>query len=474
MFLLLCLNMRQIIFLMKNNLVLLITGCFVWLMTSCLGNDDNNTEYVLPKNCQIGTFTLSHDSIKDLDKVKFTIDQLNGEIFNMDSLPYGTLLKKAICKITYVSESAVGGLKVMQEASNDTIDWNGTDSLDFSKPVKFLVTAYDGVTTKLYTSRVNTHQLNPDTLEWSLFATQITGQTMREQKVIPVTYNERDCYFLYAQPAGLNLPYRLFYSEVSDMKSWKELTLEGLDVANEIIFSQLTEYEGMFYLPSANGTLYGSSSGISWTPVAEAPYVSYILGDVKEGGRQTSALAAIVKDNDVLKFAARDNKGIWTTGEDVPANFPLIGFGKENYTSYYNSYLMVVGGKTKDNQLTNYSWGTIDGTHWALLTDEDSNYFGKREGVMVTTYDDKIYLFGGIDAAGKAYKDIYETIDKGLTWSLVDSMIIFPPTYRERGYASIVVDKEKYINIFGGKMTSNGNVMQEIWRGRINRLGFKE
>ncbi len=456
---------------MKKNLVLLITGCFVWLMSSCLGDDNDNTEYVLPKNCQIATFTLSHDSISDLGDVKFSIDQLNGLIFNMDSLPYGTKLEKAICKIEYVSSSAVSSLKVMQEAVGDTIDWNGTDSLDFSKPVKFQVIAYDGVTKKEYISKINIHTVIPDTLEWSLYATEITGQTMKEQKVIMVPYEGRDCYFLYAQPAGTSLPYRLFYSEVSDMKTWTPLELLGLPT-DKIILSQITEYEGTYYVPSTDGILYASPAGRSWSPVADAPYISYVLGDVKEGGRQTSAMSVIVKEDDILKFGARDSKGAWTIGNAVPENFPVSGFGKENYASLYNSYLMVVGGRTANNQLSNYSWGTIDGVDWALLTDENSNYFIKREGVMVTAYDDKIYLIGGIDAAGKAYSDIYETIDKGLTWSLVDSMIVLPNTYRERGFSSIIVDKDQYISIFGGKMSTNGNVMQEIWRGRINRLAF--
>jgi hypothetical protein len=94
------------------------------------------------------------------------------------------------------------------------------------------------------------------------------------------------------------------------------------------------------------------------------------------------------------------------------------------------------------------------------------------EGIMVKTYDDKIYMIGGIDATGKASTVIYETVDKGVTWASVDSMIILPDTYRGRGFGSIMVDKDQYLNIIGGKMSYRGNVMQEIWRGRINRLAY--
>ena len=64
-------------FLMKNKLVLFITGCFALVLSSCLKSEDV-TDIELVKNCQISSFKLSSDSISGLDTVKFTIDQLTG------------------------------------------------------------------------------------------------------------------------------------------------------------------------------------------------------------------------------------------------------------------------------------------------------------------------------------------------------------------------------------------------------------
>ena len=69
-------------FLMKNKIILFLAGCLVLLMNSCLGSDD--VEYTIPKNCQITSFTLKNDSVPELSKVDFTIDQLDGRIFNID------------------------------------------------------------------------------------------------------------------------------------------------------------------------------------------------------------------------------------------------------------------------------------------------------------------------------------------------------------------------------------------------------
>ena len=100
--------------------------------------------------------------------------------------------------------------------------------------------------------------------------------------------------------------------------------------------------------------------------------------------------------------------------------------------------------------------------------------FTKREGAMITNYDDKFFLIGGIDASNKALKDMYQSIDYGISWSLIDSMVVLPTDYAARGFSSIIVDKENFVNIFGGKISTGSNDLNQLWRGRINRLIPKE
>ena len=97
---------------MKNKLVLFITGCFALVLSSCLKSEDV-TDIELVKNCQISSFKLSSDSISGLDTVKFTIDQLTGRIFNIDSLPFGTKIEKVVCTITVqpVAMQLIGGIE---------------------------------------------------------------------------------------------------------------------------------------------------------------------------------------------------------------------------------------------------------------------------------------------------------------------------------------------------------------------------
>ena len=105
-----------------------------------------------------------------------------------------------------------------------------------------------------------------------------------------------------------------------------------------------------------------------------------------------------------------------------------------------------------------------------MLTDY---LFSKRQGSSIAYYDEMYYLIGGIGENNQPLKDIYRSSDYGVTWNYIDSLIVLPTNYQARGFASLLVDPDNYLMIFGGKSSEKGNVIGDIWRGRINRLGFE-
>jgi hypothetical protein len=447
---------------MKNDIVLFITGCTMMLMASCLGSDDINTTEI--KNAQISSLVLSHDSVTGLANVKFTIDQLNGYIFNKDSLPYGTKVDKVICTLTYEIGVNAIGVTTQQAAGDTTYLWNGSDSIDFTHPVKFTTTAYDNSTTKNYRAWVNIHQVVPDSMVWERHATRMTGTDAVEQKAIKHIYEGRDVYLLYIKTAT---DCQLFYSPVTDAKTWTKLSLSGLP--NNTDLSQITSCEQTLYAP-AGGSLYQSPDGLTWSRVADTPSVKALLGVVNKGRNISPLLAAVVESEGANVFAAMNSAKQWTTGDATPANFPLSGFGSLSYERMSNTYLAVVAGKDKTNAPLNTTWATSDARSWATLSGEKENFFEKKAGVMLTFYDDRFYLVGGVNAEGRAVKDIHVSLDNGTTWTPADSLKAFPQEYTPRGYASIEVDANQYMLIFGGKTSGDAKPLDELWRGCINRL----
>lgn len=458
---------------MKNKVGLFIAGCFAFLLTACLGSDDP-VVYQIDLDCRIISFRLSSDSIPNLKSVKFTIDQVNSKIFNLDSLPYGTALDTAACIITYSNSTAVYVNKVRPQATGDTIYWQGTDSIyiNFSKPVSFEVTSVDQLTAKTYHVQVNIHQVNPDSLVWSSYNNQILNQTIAEQKVVSHTYGNEKGYFMYSRPNEALNNIKLHYSNASDMNHWEELTLRGLP-ADGIILTQITEFNNKLYATSYSGVLYASTDGQNWA-IAEngSPSVKYLLGTIKNSERYPlSILSTIINHEGGLRFAAMNENSEWKIGDKVPEGFPVTGFANCSYYNMYNEYVMIAAGRDKNNQLLNTTWSTMNGETWALLTKENVNYSAK-EGAMLAQYDDKFFLIGGIDKSNAGTKEIYCSIDHGLTWTIQDSLVVFPEQFTGRGFSSIIVDEDNYINLFGGKTSGDSNDLNEIWRGRINRLGF--
>ncbi|MDR0744110.1 MAG: DUF6242 domain-containing protein [Tannerella sp.] len=448
---------------------LLIVG-LAFLMSSCLGNDDTTIDDWNLGNAQISTFSLSNDSIEGLSDVVFTIDQLNGKIYNRDSMPYGTVIdEKVICSISY-EFGALGTIFVSSE-TGDTVYWNGSDSVDFSSPVLITVYPYDGVSTKTYEAWINIHQVNPDSMVWELYSGLIPGKSFSEMKIL--SYN--DSYYMYAKdPSGFGtgVECKLYRSETSDMVKWEQIPLTGMP--ENTVLSRMTEYESFLYTFTTDGELYRSADGRSWSQVEDVPYIQVLIGsipEIKTGG--SPVLSGISKVDETLRFVVMNENMEWQTGTVVPASFPLSGFDALNYEAMYYPYLSISGGRDSEDHLSGMTWSTMNGLSWISITNEQSG-FSSREGPVFFSYDDTLfYLIGGLDASGAALKDVYYSKDRGVTW-WQDTVHIMPEDYSARGFSSVIIDKDNFILLFGGKVGKDTNILNELWRGRINRLGFRK
>lgn len=455
---------------MEKKILLLLTGCFALLLSSCLGSDDP-VEYDIAKNCQISSFVMKHDSIPTLATTKFTIDQLNGRIFNQDSLPYGTKVDKVVVTAKYAFDMSIGMVQAIQEAVGDTINWNGKDSLDYSKPVKFIVTAYDGFTKKIYDTRLNVHQVVPDSMVWSLENTPLPGTSVAVRKVIPFMKEKSEEYFMYTQETD---GYHLYTASPGALGSWSTHTLTGLPKGT-INLEQITEYENQLYVPSTDHKLYRSEDGLNWVALEGTPSVISLLGTVREEetAKKQSALAIVASIEGENRFASMDKDGVWKEGEEISTGFPVSAFSPISYNVMFRERLMLAGGKTADGKVVSSVWSTMDGLDWVSLISDAK--FGARQGAAVAQYDSTFFMIGGFDDKGIALKDIYRSRDNGLTWIVSDTLVVMPEAYKAKAFSSTLVDNEtNYIYLFGGKEKQNTNDSGELWRGRINRLGFKK
>ena len=112
-------------------------------LTGC-NSTGQTLDYEPPSGAVVKSFSLSADDkvLENLDKVFFSIDLTTGNIFNADSMPYGTKTDKLVPVITTGGASAVELVVSRPEKEDTTYNYltNSTDSIDFSyAPVKLKI-----------------------------------------------------------------------------------------------------------------------------------------------------------------------------------------------------------------------------------------------------------------------------------------------------------------------------------------------
>ena len=164
--------------------------------SSCLSSDDNEVTYY--DDSAISSFTLGtlnrtmHTlSSKGVDSVyqttiagssyQFYIDQDKREIYNPDSLPYGTDVKHVICTVIAKNNGLIG---IKSLVSDSVFSYSSTDSIDFSTPRQMVAIANSGKATRYYTVRVNVHQEEADVFNWADMGKQEYFSSLNGMKAV--------------------------------------------------------------------------------------------------------------------------------------------------------------------------------------------------------------------------------------------------------------------------------------------------
>ncbi len=425
---------------------------------SCLG-DDSTTTTTNTHDAQIYAFSMSSDNISELSEITFSIDQLNGLIYNSDSLAYDTDLSKVLCSITVNSASAI----VMRpEATGDTITWASSDSIDFSKPVMIDVYSSDGTTKKTYTAQLNVHQQEGNQITWTRLTNRATNRVIYSQKTLLLN----DVYCTYISTTGGFAMYTSL-----DGKAWTEQTLADFPANADL--STMVEFQNELYLATKTLDVYESSDGRRWSKKTDAPTVKTFLGNIPATTTASAFLCAILNIGGEYYWWVSDLKAKSDTATvSIPANFPISGFGAASNYNADARYtgLIVAGGRTAQDDLLNTTWRTSDGLQWVQLGDEKATNFNKKEGVSLAYYDDKYYLIGGRDANDTYYDAMFVSVTNGVTWIKADTLNTMTDLYSPRANASIIV-KDNHLMLFGG--TNSNSWFDDVWSGFLNKLGFK-
>ena len=436
-------------------LAVLLTG------VSCLGE----TEKVTSPQAAITSFTIGYYPVRVHDinwhgrdtiiyetqggvMYPMTIDQLNNEIYNIDSLAYGS----DISAVTSTVVSTGTLFYCYADNTDESYLWSSYDSIDFTRRLLFTVVSTDGTYTRKYNVKVNVRTVFPDSLIWS--DSDDTGfPVLTDMSVL----ERSDTIFCFGKDASgaASVTYRKDVNE-----NWNGANqINGFSAAD---WKQgVTLCAGRFYTVS-DGSLYGSTDGVNWSSVKTG--VKNLFVSLNDDG----LLWAVSGDNEIIRTS---DMAEWVTVQSVPEGFPGSSTIITSYPLATNANITrwVLVGVSDDNPYASV-WTMLTGdTVWTQVDAPDRTELRLPavQNLSMIRYDGDLFCFG------RGSEWFRQSCDNGITWYECNSYteefsswnryMQLPDAIKGSDIGlACTVDSKGSIWI----MTEDG----QVWRGAINRL----
>ena len=437
-------------------------------LSSCLSSDDDtNIEYT--HDTAITAFSLgtmnryylgkTSDGTKDStyattiagSNYKFYIDQVNRQIYNVDSLPTKTRTAAVLATISSKNSSPIF---IMNKNCPEKIDsakyYSSTDSIDFSQPrmVRVYNNSLNAYVT--YTVKVNVHQQEGNEFKWQAKA-QLNEQlaALSDLKVLAL---ESDIYVFGKTLGGM----KIYKSAASDGNNWAEVTANQAFAAAD--YQNAVQMGDQLYILS-DGKVYASTDAATWNQVGEDSQLKQLVGASSKYLYAFTATGIAV---------SKDNGATWVA-QKMDADFSLLP--TQNLSMNVSTIASV---KNVENVLLlgtrDASYGDTIATLWNHVADYSANapesawnyieYDAHQSGKMPMM--DQVLVCGadsGFVALGSNGK-WYKSKNGGLTWG-VDSLVTMPAGFsaatQRFGFCR---DKDNFYWV-----VRNGSV----WKGRFNK-----
>lgn len=439
------------------------------LASSCASEE----EYVLSNDCYISSFTLgdvkrlmttvnaegqdsTYTITYDASSYPMTVDQIKMTITNKDSLPVNSQIGAVLA---IVSSSGSVAYKKVSEGDDAWKSYSSSDSIDFTSPLTFRVVSPDYSAIRDYTLQVNVHQQEGKEFSWEKVAE--AGAWADAETVKTAVWKGRT--WLYCMENGR---VRAFATDLSDGREWAEQPVTGCEAAD---VTTLTEFGDTLYMSGTDGTLMCSEDGLEWSACATDRGVRLLAAD------HTWLYA--LSDGRIWRSA---DGASWTDEEldETPDFLPEQDFTAVTYTQENGLERTLLAGNRgmvgypSDEAAMVWSHSRTKGQDtapWTYFNAAPDNHYAcpRLRSLNIVRYDDLLLAFGGASldgAAHPAYDGFYVSRDNGVTWK-ADETYVLPDDLKGKDVpASAAVDTEYRVWLAVGG---------EVWRGRLNELGFE-
>ncbi|MDP4277342.1 MAG: DUF6242 domain-containing protein [Bacteroidota bacterium] len=440
------------------------------LMTGILASCWDNFEEQSFDSANVISFSFaSQDTCDGIASYVFNIDQFKGEIYNVDSLPYGSKVDYLLPTISF--QSSNGKVYI-----NDTTLWSSSsDTLDFTNPLKLTNTSSDGTLTRKYIIHVNVHQVDPDSVLTNYMPSTLPAESPRN-KVLDMGDTGFRCYFS-SPVTGF-----IAYQSNPDVSVWTPQLVSGLSESMNI--QSVCRFNSNFYACSESGKLYMSTDGLNWMQAGNANTFVTLYGSLNRKyltDDNPCYLIGLVKTNSGEIHSAKSADAVnWVEGSSVDDDFPVADYGAFKETNVTNVQYYTVGtGLRADGAFSSSLWSTDDGLEWVQISSGEDLPIASVKGATLCSYDNKVVCFGGINANGKLVKTVSISKDRGKYWVNAPDDWVFPKVKAGLAYGSIVVrhiadlvnDKDREFMWFFGGRNQDGTAYS-VWKAYEHKMLF--
>ncbi len=476
-------------------------------------SSSSESEIELDGSAIVKSFTLAENDkvLADLDSVFFSIDLVNGEIFNADSLPKGTRIKALTASIVTDNASAVTLYIPRPGLADSVVNYleHSSDTIDFSNgPVRLEVVSLNGVTKKDYNVRVNVHNVVSDSLCWgsTAYAPLQAPAGATAQRTVT-----RDSYTYTFATDGTAYS----VAATGDMAAWDA---QDFTPGFDMDVNSITATDDAFYALATDGTLYSATAPAGpWT--SAGVHFSHLYGGY--GSELLGLCSDVNLTPGLLSYPSMRPL-------DAPDGFPVAGTSPAvilEAPMATSAQMIIAGGIDADGAPTANAYG-YDGNRWVQLTSAKplpkamsgvavAPYYSLRARVIEWRPEvfPTLLAFGGREASGSINTVVYMSRDWGMNWQKADSLLQPGPqmpalhgaqtlvasrtlsvgrsaSWTETGMpcrlplgarletpslsravAPVEEWEAPYIYLVGG-YDASGNLNREMWRGVINRFTF--
>lgn len=439
--------------------------------------------------------------LENLDSVFFSIDLVNRQIFNADSLPFGTDVSKLTVSVNTPNSPTLEMIFVSPATGKDTIiniTDSPKDSINFAYGTQYLrVTAPNGTSVANYRVKVNVHKVQPDSLMWTSGATGTlpTPISMPAEQSTVRLGDKLMCLAGTSRRVTLSTT-----ADPYDFNSW-----QSIDVtlpANSII-SSLTAADDALYLLTADGALYSTTDPAmaSWTEVEPASASwTHLYGEFD--GKLVG-----VRGSEWATWPPSVSGSIASLGSDFPVA------QTSQLVTYMSDWAiepqaLMVGGKSADGTLTGAAWG-FNGSEWFRLSSTSGvrqlpaadgytlfPYFTYTAGKNWVYTPRAVWIAIGHEVSAdlrSVTSTVYCSQDNGISWIPAPENLQLPkaigPRYCAQAYViphtmtlsravkPITEWDTDFIYMFGGLYFDPSDhqtkLRNQLWRGVIERAMFK-